>query len=224
MQDWMKTIREALSRGRGKKITGLVVLPVVVVLLILVIVVADSRDSAESKESPPRTEQSAESKESIPAVSLKKDEVPELTALVQAYCQAKADCDVEALAAVFGMTDTAAFSGEAANMELVSRIVESYENVACYSIEGPAEDTYVIYPYFEIQYKDAVSLMPSLTWSFARKNQDGRFYMTEDITREEKEYIAKVSKSQEVQQLKEDVIARQDAAVMEDAELQRIYN
>lgn len=40
---------------------------------------------------------------------------------------------------------------ERAKMELVKASVKSYENISCYSVQGPGEDSYVIFPYYEIR-------------------------------------------------------------------------
>ena len=82
---------------------------------------------------------------------LQQDAMLELTGLVQSYCEAKEECDPELLAWVFGIEDWSEEDkeGERARMELVKASVKGYENISCYSIQGPEQDSYVIFPYSE---------------------------------------------------------------------------
>lgn len=160
----------------------------------------------------------------VTGYELKQDEIPELTALVQAYCYAKADCDPAALYQVFGEEKTEEeLAKEKAKMELAALSVEEYVNISCYSMDGPEPDTYVIYPYFEIQYKEAQLLMPSLSWCYAKKDAEGQFYMTQEVSDSERDYIAQISKSDAVSQLITQTEEKIREAIAGDEELKRIY-
>lgn len=156
---------------------------------------------------------------------LKQDEIPELTALVQEYCQAKMEGDPARLLAVFGRHDAseAELEEEKAKMDKVLQLVDGYENITCYFVEGPEPAAYVIYPYFEIQYKDAAMLMPSLTWSYAKRDGEGNFYMTQDVTDQEAEFIANVSMLESVKNLSAQVEEQTKNALDMDAALREIY-
>lgn len=95
------------------------VIPVVVLILVVVILHSDKKKDAGQTEAVAMTAETGQPvglNEGDPAVdessaadsskyTLKQDEMPELTALVQSYCQAKTDCDPEALQQLFGVTD-----------------------------------------------------------------------------------------------------------------------
>lgn len=231
MRGRSRKLREKLSDEAVQKYIRLLAIPAVVVILLLVILLVDKG----IKKEPPET---VTIESTIPAVSeeepsaidvtgyeLKKDEIPELTALVQAYCHAKADCDPAALYRVFGQEKSEEeLAEEKAKMELVSLTVDDYVNIACYHIDGPEPDTYVVYPYFEIQYKDAQRLMPSLSWSYAKKDADGQFYMTQEVDDSVLDYIAQISKTEAVSQLLTQTEESIQEAIAGDAELQRIYS
>ncbi len=161
----------------------------------------------------------------ISRYSLKQDEIGELTELVRAYCKAKEDADPQALAQVFGipeLSEEEAFQ-ETEKMELVKASVKGYENISCYSIEGPEEDSYVVFPYFEIRYRGADILMPQLTWGYAKKNSDGKYYMTQEVSQEVASYIGRIGEKDDVAALIAQVQAAAQAAIDADEKLKNIY-
>ena len=229
------------------------IFPVVVLLLIVVIIKADSDAPKETEtteeasvfasEETSQTESEQEQltePESIseseiasqPVVeadhsqySLKRDEVLELLELVQVYCKAKKDCDPEALGAVFGkgeMTEEE-LSGEREKMELVKASVKGYQNISCYSIEGPEEDSYVMFPYFELQYREVEPLVPVLTWAYGKKAENGQYIMTQEVSEEVAAYIREVGEREDVKALISQVQKAQEEAVASEEKLKEIY-
>lgn len=161
----------------------------------------------------------------ISQYTLKQDEIPELLYLVQTYCQAKEDCDPQLMASVFGnenLTEEAA-EAEKEKMELVKASIKSYENISCYSIEGPEPDSYVIFPYFEICYREAEVLMPELTWAYAVLGEDGQYRMTQDVSQETAEYLSRIGEKEDVKALIAQVKAAKQEAIAADEKLQSIY-
>ena len=157
--------------------------------------------------------------------TLKQDEMPELTALVQSYCQAKTDCDPEALQQLFGVTDLSEdqIAAEREKMELVKASIKAYKNISCYYIEGAEADSYVIFPYFEIQYRKAAKLMPTLTWGYVKKQEDGQYRMVSELSDTEKEYVKAVGERADVKELQDQVKEAAAVAVSEDEVLQKVY-
>ena len=157
--------------------------------------------------------------------TLKQDEMPELTALVQSYCQAKTDCDPEALQQLFGVTDLSEdqIAAEREKMELVKASIKAYKNISCYYMEGAEADSYVIFPYFEIQYRKAAKLMPTLTWGYVKKQEDGQYRMVSELSDTEKEYVKAVGERADVKELQDQVKEAAAVAVSEDEVLQQVY-
>lgn len=228
-----------------QRVARFLILPVAAIILVLLIIIADNPSKKE--DAPVSTEQSSNvqavtervepetggttevkqdkiEQDEIP--ELKQDEIPELTALVRSYCQAKTDCEPSELNRVFGRENASEEEQEAqrSEMERISRMVEGYENITCYHIDGPEPGTYVIYPYFEIQYKDAQMLMPCLTWAYAVKGEDGDFYMTQDISDSVAAYVAGTGQTEAVKALVAQVNESQEEAVAADQVLKQIYD
>ncbi len=157
---------------------------------------------------------------------LKQDEVPELTAMVRTYCQAKEDGDPVLLASLYGISDMTdeEITASEERMELVRASIKRYENISCYSVEGPEPDTYVIFPYFELQYREAECLMPQLTWAYVKKNDEGRYIMVNDLTPAEEAYVSRVAQKEDVAALRAQVSQAMEEAIEADATLKSIYS
>lgn len=215
------------------------VIPVVVLILVVVILHSDKKKDAGQTEAVAMTAETGQPvglNEGDPAVdessaadsskyTLKQDEMPELTALVQSYCQAKTDCDPEALQLLFGVTDLSEdqIAAEREKMELVKASIKAYKNISCYYIEGAEADSYVIFPYFEIQYRKAAKLMPTLTWGYVKKQEDGQYRMVSELSDTEKEYVKAVGERADVKELQDQVKEAAAVAVSEDEVLQQVY-
>lgn len=215
------------------------VIPVVVLILVVVILHSDRKKDAGQTEAVAMTAETGQPvglNEGDPAVdessaadsskyTLKQDEMPELTALVQSYCQAKTDCDPEALQLLFGVTDLSEdqIAAEREKMELVKASIKAYKNISCYYIEGAEADSYVIFPYFEIQYRKAAKLMPTLTWGYVKKQEDGQYRMVSELSDTEKEYVKAVGERADVKELQDQVKEAAAVAVSEDEVLQQVY-
>ena len=214
-------------------------IPVVVLILVVVILHSDKKKDAGQTEAAAMTAETGQPvglNEGDPAVdessaadsskyTLKQDEMPELTALVQSYCQAKTDCDPEALQLLFGVTDLSEdqIAAEREKMELVKASIKAYKNISCYYIEGAEADSYVIFPYFEIQYRKAAKLMPTLTWGYVKKQEDGQYRMVSELSDTEKEYVKAVGERADVKELQDQVKEAAAVAVSEDEVLQQVY-
>lgn len=214
-------------------------IPVVVLILVVVILHSDKKKDAGQTEAVAMTTETGQPvglNEGDPAVdessaadsskyTLKQDEMPELTALVQSYCQAKTDCDPEALQQLFGVTDLSEdqIAAEREKMELVKASIKAYKNISCYYIEGAEADSYVIFPYFEIQYRKAAKLMPTLTWGYVKKQEDGQYRMVSELSDIEKEYVKAVGERADVKELQDQVKEAAAVAVSEDEVLQQVY-
>lgn len=226
-------------------------IPVVVLILVVVILHSDKKKDAGQTEAVAMTAETGQPEaaamtaetgqpvglnEGDPAVdessaadsskyTLKQDEMPELTALVQSYCQAKTDCDPEALQLLFGVTDLSEdqIAAEREKMELVKASIKAYKNISCYYIEGAEADSYVIFPYFEIQYRKAAKLMPTLTWGYVKKQEDSQYRMVSELSDTEKEYVKAVGERADVKELQDQVKEAAAVAVSEDEVLQQVY-
>lgn len=234
-----KRIKGTLPDDGIRRYLYFAAIPVVVLILVVMILHSDKKEDAGQTEAVAMTAETGQLvglNEGDPAVdessaadsskyTLKQDEMPELTALVQSYCQAKTDCDPEALQQLFGVTDLSEdqIAAEREKMELVKASIKAYKNISCYYIEGAEADSYVIFPYFEIQYRKAAKLMPTLTWGYVKKQEDGQYRMVSELSDTEKEYVKAVGERADVKELQDQVKEAAAVAVSEDEVLQQVY-
>ncbi|MBT9775778.1 hypothetical protein GPL15_04535 [Clostridium sp. MCC353] len=240
-----------MGRSRNRKNRGLsddemrrylkfMIIPFIVILLIIVIVLTDKSSktekettaesattsiSAADETTQPVEPDTKEYVQNFEEYELKKDEIPEIKALIEAYCQAKTECDPEALARVFGQTlSPEELEQERAKLEKTAQVVEGYENIISYTKNGLTEDTYVVYPYYEIKFKDAETPLPVLTMCYVQKNAEGQYVMTLDFDDSVADYISKVNVSEDVRLLSSQVDAQVQEAIANDPALNSIYN
>ena len=234
-----KKIKGTLPDDGIRRYLYFAAIPVVVLILVVVILHSDKKKDTGQTEAVAMTAETGQPvglNEGDPAVdessaadsskyTLKQDEMPELTALVQSYCQAKTDCDPEALQQLFGVTDLSEdqIAAEREKMELVKASIKAYKNISCYYIEGAEADSYVIFPYFEIQYRKAAKLMPTLTWGYVKKQEGGQYRMVSELSDTEKEYVKAVGERADVKELQDQVKEAAAVAVSEDEVLQQVY-
>ena len=70
---------------------------------------------------------------------------------MEAYFKARRTCDINGLAEVYG--DSASpeeLREEGLRMEEEVKYYQSYNDIACYSVNGPEENTLVVYTRFQI--------------------------------------------------------------------------
>lgn len=229
-----------LSDDEVRKYLKFMIIPFIVILLIIVILLTDKSPKSDNEttteavttSSAAVTEETSQSVEpdtkeyvqNFEEYELKKDEVPEIKALIEAYCEAKTDCDPEALAKVFGQTLTPEeLEEERVKLEKTAQVVEGYENIIAYTKDGLTEGSYVVYPYYEIKFKDAPTPLPVLTMCYVQKNAEGQYVMTLDFDDTVADYIAKVNVSEDVKLLSSQVDAQVQEAISNDSTLNSIY-
>ena len=232
------------KKETDKRLWGILAVLVMAVLILLLLLAGKNRGTGEidssSAESASLTELSSEAasgdaagssnseedlavRADLSTLTLEQDTNEELTALVQQYCQAKQELDMTLLGQVFGMSDKQSLDGKQEEMAHMSQLTDSYSAISCYYVAGVEEDTYVIYPYFEILYKEAEAAMPYLTWSYVKRNTDGQLYMVQDLDQEELEYVQAVSQLEEIKLLQKEVEEKQKQALEQDERLQQLF-
>ena len=86
------------------------------------------------------------------------------------------------------------------------KYITSYSEVECYTKNGPYDNTYVVYAYYQTEYKNISTKVPSLTTYYViRDAKTGNVYIHNKWSDEIKDYISKVSKDADVQKLISDV-------------------
>lgn len=66
-----------------------------------------------------------------------------------------------------------------------SEYVESYPTVTCYTKKGPAEESYIVYAYYEVKLVDYETLTPGMNALYVCKNEEGAYYINGETQSDE---------------------------------------
>ena len=228
--------KEGMNQDQLRRYLALMAIPVVVIIMILVIVLTDgSAKEHETVAVTVPTESQAESLENTQAADnqeyiynfeeyeLKKNEIPEIQALMEAYCTAKSTCDAETMYQLYRKEDTSDIEEMHQKMELRSKYIESFQNIECYTEPGLDENSYVVYVSADIKFRVTDTLAPNLMWCYVTKDENGEYYIVENPSQEVLDYVAQIEQTEDVRLLAAQTYARLEEAAASDTRLASAY-
>lgn len=180
---------------------------------------ADTGIEVEVKGSDPQTQQ----EQPEPDTSLKKDEVPEISDLMNRYFQAKLDQDTETLLSMFGRSGEDGAEELAAQLRAENASVEDYRNISCYTKQGLTEGSYLVYVTYEIKFKRVDTLAPGLMWCYVVTGEDGSLVIRENVIGDEADFVARENQTDEVTRLSDEVNEALRQAIESDTLLAGAY-
>ena len=233
MKDLLENLKKRLADEETIRYLKFMVIPLVVIILIIVIVVAD-RPQGEEGESTEAVSQieigTAEATEEEKTGDTEdtayhlEEAGEEIRSLMEAYFKARRTCDINGLAEVYGdSASPAELREEGLRMEEEVKYYQSYNDIACYSVNGPEENTLVVYTRFQIKFRQSDTMAPSLFSCFVKRGADGSWHMMAEVTPEEGAYMAKVNESEAVQSMAEEVNVGLRTALETDSNLLAVY-
>ena len=183
-----------------------IILAVLFVALIIVLITLMSNQNEKKTNTKENTTKSSLSVQI--SDTLEVDLYPEVNALVTKYLSAWAASDVNMLA-----TMVSPFDAEAEKSEIAMNkdYIESMNNIKCYTKPGPVKNSYIVYAYYEMKFKDVTTLAPGLVNLFVFPTEDGGYYIWDY-----KDYIVSGS---DVNTLLSDVNNKYDEAIASDEKL-----
>lgn len=235
MSDWLERLKERLTEDEIKRYLKFLVLPFIVILLIIVIVVADKPEDEENgngAKNVSETNETMAGAESTAMAELEPEPVSyvmseaeaEITELMEKYFKARRSCDTNALSAVYGGGLTSEMlETERQNMESDVRYYQYFENLTCSTVPGLTEDALVIYARYDVKFRQADTMAPSMSAFYAKKGPDGFWYLAASVSSEELDYMAAVNSSEAVQAVTREVNSALREALESDANLLAAY-
>lgn len=226
---------KTVLKGRNEKLLKLLFIPLIVIGLMIAVIILDKagRDAGDKEETAPAaTESSAsfagESKEQgavKPEIKLQKETVPEIHDLMEAYFKARRTCDIEALSKVYGGTSSSEeLNEQLARLEEEVKFYQSFENLVCYTAQGEEDGDYVIYARFDIKFRQAETLAPSLIVCYGKTAADGSVYLVNNVTGEQSRYMEEANQSDQVQAMAKEVNSGLEKALKSDENLLAVYH
>lgn len=136
--------------------------------------------------------------------------------LVEEYCEYIANGDVEGLEGIVDvLTDE-----EKEKIANRASFIESFDNVTCYTKNGPVDDSYIVFVCYDMKLINIETSAPDIICLYVGpKGDEGRRIHYGDIDESMREYVAELEKDPEVQALYDDVRARYQTAQENDETL-----
>lgn len=197
-----------------------------VVLLIVIVILLRGGDGTEKEpdvQQPPvqeeiseETEQPEEATEPEPENNLEENSHASIDRLVEKYCEYIAGGDVEGLEEIVDvLTDE-----EKESIKNRAAFIESFDNVTCYTKNGPVEDSYIVFVCYDMKLINIETSAPDIICLYVGpKDEDGRRIHYGSIDESMQAYVAELEQDPEVQALYDDVSARYQAAQESDVTL-----
>ncbi|MCR5527297.1 MAG: SH3 domain-containing protein [Lachnospiraceae bacterium] len=182
---------------------------VLFVLLVVVLIVFSVQRGKSGKDDAKVAEATASSEEvstePIPVpdnLTLEQNAYEDINSFFTKYYKALADADFDTLES---MGETLS-DDDKAKRSVRATYTEDYENMSCYTVAGPEDNSFIVFVYYEIKFKNIDTLAPGLSTFYLIK--DGDSYSLKSIStlpENEKEYITEVAGLDDVNSLLEEV-------------------
>lgn len=152
---------------------------------------------------------------------LKANENEKINQLIQNYLDASLACDEEALGKVVADVENVDMS----ELEAKKKLVEEYQNVECYTLDGTEEGDYLVYVYSELKFAGVDTAAPGLMRLYVTTDENGEAKIQMGSqTQEIKEWIAKADESEEVKKIINTVNYKLEEAISKDSALRDFYS
>lgn len=217
------------SRPNIEKYLKFAAVPAIAVILMLIIVFADKqsgRDDASSTESSDviNLTESVQSDNNVyqndfSDYELKKNAYPEINELINTYFKALADCDIETVKKIMILGDEETFEKKEESMKSEGEYIEAYDNIDCYTKNGPEENSYVVYVAYDIKFLQMDTLVPGLARLYVVADEDSNYCIYSPYSSEVEAYMDEVDTSEDVVILIREVDEKMEQALESDEKL-----
>lgn len=230
MKDLLEKWKNGL-KGDNKRFFKFLAIPLAVILLIIIVVAVEKSGTEDTKpehatlsEGQPVEEENAGESEKA-EVTLQEEAIPEIHDLMLDYFKARKTCDLSGLEKVYGGTYTKEqLSEQIAKLEEEVKFYQSFENLVCYTAPGVSDGEYLVYAMFDIKFRQAETLAPSLIVCYAKKAEDGSIYLVGNTSQDQSQYMEEANQSEAVQAIAKKVNSGLEKALKSDENLLAVYH
>ena len=214
--------------NKGRKITVIGVLLAVIFIIAVIAGVFAGKNAQQASSDPAKdvadqeslagSMEGAESIESTSSaeVALEEDAYPQINALMKEYYQAATDGDIEKIRMLTDSVDEETLIYQ----QKRSAYIEEYRELKCYTKAGPVENSFVVYVYYEVKFKDMDTLVPGISPYLVYTREDGSCYIQEgEVDEGENLYLEEISAQNDVVDLMNRVQVKFNEVVLENKEL-----
>ena len=154
----------------------------------------------------------------IPVVPLEEGTHPEVEEFIKTYYAALAEGDMDTVLSLRSYTDDT----ERIKMLKKSNYVDKYENIITYTKEGPIDNSYIAYVYYEVKFNEIDTLAPALSSLYLVPDETKGFKIwAGDFDEYAAKYIVEVSAQEDADTLFSKVEVKYSEAIEADENLNK---
>ena len=143
---------------------------------------------------------------------------------MERYYAALSDGDTYTLQTIcHGLDD-----GDIVRIKAKSSLIDSYEDIHCYTVRGPQPKAYIVYVTFYTKYNDIDSIVPGLNTYYVCTGDSGNDmyiyinnYNTSELTESDRDYINVLNGREDVKVLIQDVDKQYSEIVQNDSDVKK---
>lgn len=152
------------------------------------------------------------------------EKYPEISDVVKNYMEAYLEKDsAKRHSIIASYVDN---MGDIAENDILQKeYMTGISEIECYSKEGPYENTYVVYAYYQMELKNIATSVPDIkTFYVIRDSNTGNVYIHNGVSGEVSDYINEVTKDADVQELFKEVNAEFAETINSSESLQKFFD
>lgn len=201
----IEDIKTFIVRNYQYFIVGVLFLALVIALIFAAAMRGGEPGEAGEATSSDSTGESAAVGYEVPDVPFEVNAYPAVNEIVNAYFTACAEGDMDTLLSLTQSMDET----EQIRAEMKSKVTDSYNNIVCYTKNGPEEGSYFVFTSYDVKFSKIDTLVPGLTALFVKADETGKLTInTGDFSDEELKYFKAVSAQQDVVDLLNEIDAK----------------
>lgn len=148
--------------------------------------------------------------------TLMENAYPQVNNLIQKFLDARVASDIKTINSIVSKTNPITLSG----LQKEAEYIEGYQNVSCYTMKGPEEDSFIVYIYEEIKLVGIDTLAPGMTRVYVCKDENGKLFINfGQVEDGVNDYINAADKDEEVISLIKNVDIKLEEAITKDPAL-----
>lgn len=153
--------------------------------------------------------------------NIKENQKQEISDLVSAYFDARLTCDLQTMTSLVTEVENI----DVVEMQAKQRLIQQYENVECYTVDGIKKGEYLTYVYSEIKFTGIDTAAPGLDRLYIVTDKEGNMRIETGAFRTEvQELIEKTDQSEDVVQFINTVNTKLEEAINNDENLREFYS
>lgn len=144
-------------------------------LVVVLLIFSAGRKKEEAAQTVDTVSESTSSEDAIevPETPLETDAHEDVNNLVNQYFTAMATGDTDTLSSLCSELDDT----EKIRIQKKAEYTENYDNFVCYTKPGPEDNSYIVFAYYEIKFKNIDTMAPGLTSLYVKTAEDGTLYV-----------------------------------------------